>query len=118
MPDKDVLGKADALLRRHSLPLPGSGGETGGVPVLTELIEPTPAPAPQAPSPDLGRAILERVMQDVEGRLATDIEKRIAQHLAPQIQAAVASAIGELRQELAATIGAAVRQELERRHVK
>jgi hypothetical protein len=39
--DKDVLGKADALLRRAG----GSpiGTATGGVPVLTELIE---APAP------------------------------------------------------------------------
>src|SRR5689334_575995 len=40
--DKDVLGKADALLRRGT-PI---GSTTGAVPVLTELIE---APAP----PDL-----------------------------------------------------------------
>jgi hypothetical protein len=111
--DKDVLGKADALLRRHSLPLPGSGGDTGGVPVLTELIE-----APDESTAQLSQAIFERVMQEVEGRLGADLERRLTQHLAGQVHAAVASAIGDMRQELANVIGDAVKQELERRPLK
>jgi hypothetical protein len=111
--DKDVLGKADALLRRHSLPLPGSGGDTGGVPVLTELVE-----APDSEASQLAQAIFERVMKEVEGRLAADLERRLAQHLAGQIHAAVGSAIGDMHQELANVIGDAIKQELERRQVK
>ena len=113
MADKDVFGKADALLRRHSLPLPGSGGDTGGVPVLTELVE-----VPDNTAAELAQAIFERVMQEVEGRLAADLERRLTQQLSGQIHAAVASAIGDMRQELANTIGDAVKQELERRQVK
>jgi len=111
--DKDVLGKADALLRRHSLPLPGSGSDTGGVPVLTELIEPQ-----GAESADLAQALFERVMKEVEGRLAVDLERRLAQHIVGQVHAAVASAISDLHQELANAIGDAIKQELERRKVK
>ena len=113
MADKDVFGKADGLMRRHSLPLPGSGSDTGGVPVLTDVIEPQAGAASQ-----LAQAIFERVMKEVEGRLAADLERRLAQHLAGQVHAAVASAIGDMHQELANTIGDAVKQELERRSVK
>ena len=113
MADKDVLGKADALLRRHSLPLPGSGNDAGGVPVLTELVEPPGAAASQ-----LAQAVFERVMREVEGRLAADLERRLAQHLAGQVHAAVASAIGDMHQELANVIGDAIKQELERRPLK
>ena len=113
MADKDVLGKADALLRRHSLPLPGSGSDTGGVPVLTELIDSPPEGTAQ-----LSQAIFERVMQEVEGRLGGELERRLTQHLAGQVHAAVGSAIGDMRQELANVIGDAVKQELERRPLK
>jgi hypothetical protein len=113
VPDKDVIGKADALLRRHSLPLPGSGGDTGGVPVLTDVVEP-----PGGAMPQVAQAIFERVMKEVEGRLAADLERRLTQHLSGQVHAVVASALGDMRQELANTIGEAVRQELERRQVK
>jgi len=111
--DKDVLGKADALLRRHSLPLPGSGSDTGGVPVLTELIEP-----PGSENADLAQALFERVMKEVEGRLAVDLERRLTEHIVGQVHAAVASAISDLHQELANAIGDAIKQELERRKVK
>jgi hypothetical protein len=33
--EKDIFGKADALLRRHSIAPPADGSETGGVPMLT-----------------------------------------------------------------------------------
>ena len=106
--DKDVLGKADALLRRHA-PV---GTETGGVPTLTDLVEdPATAEATRA----LARDVFHRVMAEVEGRLAKDLEARLAQHLVPQVHAAVASAIGDLRQELANAIGDAVADALRNR---
>ena len=111
--EKDILGKADGLMRRHN---PGS--DTAAVPVLTEMIQPgAPAPAP-GPNSDLAREIFARVMSEVEGRLAADLEKRLNQHLVPQVHAAVASAIGDLHQELANAIGDAINRALEHRHLK
>jgi hypothetical protein len=113
--DKDVLGKADALLRRHSIAPPGAGGETGSVPVLTDLID---DPAARRLTDDLAREVFTRVMAEVEGRLATDLENRLVQHLVPQVHAAVASALGDLHQELANAIGDAVSEALKQRPVK
>jgi hypothetical protein len=113
--DKDVLGRADGLMRRHTLPLPGSGNDAGGVPVLTEIIESPTAPDTVS---DIGAAVLDRVMQQVEGRLRADVERRVAEQLPGQVQVAVSAALGDLRKELAAAIAEAIKQELERRHVK
>ncbi len=114
--DKDILGKADALLRRHSVAAPGGGSDTGGVPVLTDLVD-APQAAP-APADDLAREVFNRVMAEVEGRLASELERRLAEHLVPQVHAAVASAIGDLHQELANAIGDAVAEALKARNVK
>ena len=104
--DKDVLGKADALLRRHSVAPPASGSDTGGVPILTELVD---APHVRDEQDEaLAREVFDRVMAEVEGRLAADLEKRLTQHLMPEVHAAVTSALGDLRQELANAIGDAV----------
>jgi len=106
--EKDVLGKADALLRRH-VPV---GTETGSVPVLTDLVD---DPAGAGAASDLAGEVFRRVMAEVEGRLAADLEKRLALHLVPQVHAAVASAIGDLREELANAIGDAVADALRNR---
>jgi hypothetical protein len=107
--EKDVVDKADALLRRHSIAAPASGSDTGGVPILTDLVE----------SPEdneaLAREVFRLVMAEVEGRLAADLEKRLAEHLVPEVHAAVASALSDLRQELANAIGDAVAEALSRR---
>jgi hypothetical protein len=108
--DKDVLGQADALLRRHAV-----GTETGGVPVLTDLIH---DPKAKAAAEDLARDVFNRVMTEVEGRLAADLEKRLVEHLVPQVHAAVASALGDLHQELANAIGDAVAAALKDRQLK
>ena len=113
-PDKDVLGKADALLRRAGGAAP-IGTTTGAVPVLTELIDAPPEPGSEA---ELARAVFDRVWGDVEGRLAAELERRLAQHLVPQVHTAVASAIGDLRQELANSIGDAIKEALGRRNAK
>ncbi|MGZ5038707.1 MAG: hypothetical protein ACXWG1_08075 [Usitatibacter sp.] len=108
--DKDVLEKADALLRRHAV-----GTETGGVPVLTDLVdEAGDAEAIAA----LSREVFLRVMAEVEGRLAVDLEKRVAEQLVAQVHGAVASALGDLRQELANAIGDAVSEAIRQRRVK
>jgi hypothetical protein len=111
MSDKDILGKADALLRRHS----GVGSDTGGVPVLTDLID---APDDASATAELVREVSARVMAEVEARLAVDLEKRLADQLVPHIHAAVAATLGDLRQELANAIGDAVAAALDTRNVK
>ena len=111
--DEDILGKADALLRRHAISAPASGSETGGVPVLTDIVDDT-----GAPTDELAREVFRRVMSEVEGRLAADLENRLAQHLGGQVHAAVASALGDLRQELANAIGAAVAEALKQHPAK
>ena len=107
--EKDILSKADALLKRHAAP----GSETGAFPVLTDLID-----APSEATDDIAREVFTRVMAEVESRLAADLEKRLADQLVPQIHAAVAATLGDLRQELANAIGDAVIAALERRNVK
>jgi hypothetical protein len=113
--DKDVVGKADALLRRHAVAPPGAGNETGGVPVLTDLVD---DPASAEAAAGIAHDVFQRVMAEVEGRLAVDLETRLAQHLVAQVHGAVASALGDLRQELANAIGDAVAEALKHRQVK
>ena len=110
--EKDILGKADGLMRRHA-----AGADPAGVPTLTELVDPG-AQAVQPPQSDLAREIFTRVIAEVEGRLAADLERRLLQHLTPQVHAAVASAVGDLHQELANAIGDAVTRALDSRHLK
>lgn len=104
--EKDVLGKADALLRRHA---GGTGSDTGGVPVLTDIVDDE-----DAATAELVREISARVMTAVEKRLAADLEERLARQFSAQVQGAVASALDELRQELSQTIGEAVTEALQR----
>jgi hypothetical protein len=139
--EKDLLGKADALLRRGIKP-PADGSETGGVPVLTDFVETPDGEAPPAETPpepaiedmaeafdppivvehaaeaDIAQEVIDRVLAEVEQRLAADLERRVLEHLTPQVHAAVASALGDLHQELANAIGDAITQALERRPVK
>jgi hypothetical protein len=110
--DKDILDKADALLRRHA---GAPGGETGAFPILTDLVD---DPAAKAATEELAREVFNRVMAEVEGRLAADLENRLSQHLVAQVHGAVASALGDLRQELANAIGDAVAEALKQRPVK
>ncbi|SRR5258708_4572306 len=108
--EKDILDKADALLRRHAAPGAAIGTDTGGVPVLTDIIG--------DPGDELAAEVFRRVMTQVERRLAVDLEQRLVQQLTPQVHAAVASALGDLRQELANAIGDAVAEAFARRKVK
>ncbi len=115
--DNDILGKADALLHRHVPAQPTGGSDTGGVPVLTDLID-DPSAARAVPADELEREVFARVMAEVERKLAADLERRIAQHFAPQVHAAVAAALGDMRQELTRAIADAVAGAIARRQVK
>jgi hypothetical protein len=101
--EKDILGKADALLRRHAGPAPAPDD----VPLLTDLVE---APAPAAPPSDpVEREVYERVIAEVEKRLAAELERRVARQLAPQIHAAITSAVDDLHQDIARAINEALK---------
>jgi hypothetical protein len=55
--DKDILGKADGLMKRH-----GAGVDPAAVPVLTDLVDAAAiAPAREPPS-DLAREIFPLVI--------------------------------------------------------
>jgi len=115
--DKDVFGKADALLRRHSVAPPADGSQTGGVPVLTDLVGLPPSETEGLTS-DIAKEVFTLVMTEVEGRLASGLERRVAERLAPEVNSAVVSAVADLREDLAKTIAAAVNEALARRNVK
>jgi hypothetical protein len=125
--DRDIFGKADALLRKHG---PGATDAEGeAFPVLTDVFE-DGSPRPQAsveaavealeaPAQGaLAQDVVAKAMAEIEGRLAAELERRLLQHLVPQVHAAVASALGDLHQELANAIGDAVAQALAQRNVK
>jgi cell pole-organizing protein PopZ len=135
--DRDILGKADALLRRHA-PARPEHGEGADVPVLTELITPggaaSPAPAtpatpatadaavaaPRGAAPalrddDYTRALIAEVVNAVQSRLAHDLEHRLAQQVMAEVHASVAATLGDLRQDIANAAGDAVAEALARR---
>lgn len=115
--DKDVLGKADALLRRHQV-----GSDTGSVPVLTDRFEPVPPPASRAAPAEPPTAeeaeLVARVTDAVSARLAMELERRVTHELTPQMDAAIERAVAQLRGELAATVAQAVAEALRAPHVK
>ena len=120
--DKDLIDKADALLRRHAL---GTGGETGSYPVLTDLVVPPElkapdeeAPAAAAPEPEDARLrdeIVARVLQELRTTLGVELEREVATALAPQLRAAVAEALAGLEPRLAGIVADAVARALRER---
>jgi hypothetical protein len=109
--DHDILGKADALLRRHVPPRTESADD---VPVLTELISPGAA----ADEEEFRRDLVTEVVSAVQSRLAEDFERRLTQHLVTEVQATVAATLGDLQQDIANAVGDAVAEALARRHGK
>ena len=114
--DKDVFGRADALLRRNA-----AAHAANADPAAVQVREHRDGDPPDAAdelSSEVAREVFARVLAEVEGRLANDLEKRVSDHLASQVHTAVAAALGDLRQELANAIAAAVAESLQRRNVK
>ena len=112
MADKDIFGKADALLRRHT----GSpvGTDTGSVPVLTDFID----VATSEETAMLAGEVSMQVVATVESRLTTELQRRVSEQLSGQIHGAVIAALADLRQELANAVADAVSEALARRNVK
>ena len=109
----DILGKADALLRR-STGAPAAATDPAAVPVLTDFVD----VAGSEDATVLAGEVSMQVMATVEARLASDIEQRVTQQLSGSVQAAVAAAVEELRPTLADAVAHAVAEALERRKVK
>ncbi len=119
--DRELAGKVDALLGRHSTsPRPADAIDDRNVPVLTELINaPSWEPAPVDTSDvlkqlseqevdALSQEIFTRVYGKLDRELANKLEDRIAAQLATQINLAITNVITDMRQEIANEIGDAV----------
>ena len=104
MSDKDLLGKADGLMRRATLAPPATGSDTGAVPVLTDFVEAVPGqpleatPTAAAPARPEADALAAEVMARVEAKLRSEMER--------------------LRRELGESVAQAVREALAKRPVK
>lgn len=123
--DRDILGKADALLRRH-VPLRAGSGDGTDVPVLTELITPGGNPVETAPlsesAPEPG-AVRETAVareapaveppQEPDGRdeefrrrLVADVTNTVRSRLAHDIERHLAAQVlTQTRASVAAALG-------------
>lgn len=110
--NRDVLGKADALLKKHN-----GQPDAGEIPTLTDIVE-APTELGDGAVGDIANEVFARLMAEVEGRLATELERRLVQHIEAEVHVAVASALGDLRQDIANAIGDAVTEALNRRQLK
>jgi hypothetical protein len=111
--DDDVLGKADALLRRSS-GAPAAAAEPASIPVLTDFVD----VAGSEDATVIAGEVSMQVMATVEARLNAEIEKRVSQQLTSQLQIVIANALNDLRPELADLVARAVGEAMERRKVK
>jgi hypothetical protein len=93
-------------------------GTPDGTPPADEPAFEPPLELAPAVGNDITQEVIDRVLTEVEQRLAADLERRVLEHLTPQVHAAIVSAMGDLHQELANAIGDAIAQALERRQVK
>lgn len=104
MSDKDLLGKADGLMRRHS----AVGTDTSAFPVLTDLVDTPPPAAPieSVAAPDAAaeapahepipgaEELTERVMRKVDERLEAEMQ-RVRREIADAVAAAVRDVLGK-----------------------
>jgi hypothetical protein len=108
----DILGKADALLKR-SQGAP-AGSETGNFPVLTDFVD----VAGSEDATVLAGEVSMQVMATVEAQVVAEIEKRVSQQVSGQLRDAIAAVMEELRPQLADIVARAVTEALARRQVK
>lgn len=113
MPDeRDILDKADALLRRHA-PRNAGLGENADVPVLTELITPG-GDRPAASDDEFTRKLVAEVASAVQARIAQDLEHHLTQKAIAEVHTSVAAALGDIQQDIATMIADAVAEALAR----
>jgi len=109
----DILGKADALLRR-SAGTPPPAADPNAVPVLTDFVD----VAGSEDATMLAGEVSMQVMAAVEAQIATQLQDRVTEQLSGSVKEAVAAALEGIRPTLADAVAHAVAQALERRQVK
>jgi hypothetical protein len=107
----DLLGKADAFLKRYR---PSSSSERGEVPVLTEVIAEAPA-APAQPGPGAAPqgAQAKTDLTELEQRLKQSILEAVASHVAKVVEEPLKSRLDAQLQRALATVSAQVKADLE-----
>ena len=115
--DNDLFSRTEALFKRHALSSAAGADDAANVPVLRDLVSPDPA-QPATLRSDISQEVFMHVMEEIEGRLAAALGKRLTEHLTAEVHVAVATALSDTRQELANAIGDAVAEALRRHQVK
>lgn len=82
--DSPLIGRVDALLRRHKEAVPGATADD--VPVLTEVVEPA-AQAAEALARELERAVLQRLEGEVMPALAVALREAVAAAVKRELEA-------------------------------
>jgi len=81
--DSPLIGRVDALLRRHHAAAPGAADD---VPVLTEVVEPA-TQAAEALARELERAVLQRLEGEVMPALAAALREAVAAAVKRELEA-------------------------------
>lgn len=116
---EDLLGKADAFLKRYH---PSGAAAQGDVPVLTEVItEPHAAPAldvaRSAPAPsdlfELEQKLKQRILEAIGPHLAKTVEEPLRARLDAHLQSALAALSAQIKTDVEALIREAVARAVE-----
>ena len=116
---EDLLGKADAFLKRYH---PSGAAAQGDVPVLTEVItEPQAAPAldvaRSAPAPsdllELEQKLKQRILEAIGPHLAKTVEEPLRTRLDAHLQRALAALSAQIKTDVEALIRDAVARAVE-----
>lgn len=112
----DILGKADALMRRRAFVAGGAqpAPPADDVPVLTEVVDPSQAvPALAAAlSGGPGAEDLAEHMRDLLGPLPPDIARAVENWLVATLPRLVARRLDGIAEQVAEEVGAALRESL------
>ncbi len=112
----DILGKADALMRRRAFIAGGAqpAAAADDLPVLTEVVDPSNAvPAIAAAiSGGPGAEDLAERMRDLLGPLPPDIARAVENWLVATLPRLVARRLDGIAEQVAEEVGAALRESL------
>jgi len=81
--DNPLVGRVDALLRRHQQGAPAGADD---VPVLTEVVEPA-AQAAEALARELERSVLQRLERELQPLLAAALREAVAAAVKRELEA-------------------------------
>jgi hypothetical protein len=81
--DDPLIGRVDALLRRHQ---EGASAGADDVPVLTEVVEPA-SQAAEALARELERSVLQRLERELQPLLAAALREAVAAAVRRELEA-------------------------------